>query len=267
MESIFNKRNNDSLIEFLNDYSKIVEIDLKKAYELATSAIKYYKGSVIHRDQVRHLQEIEKAWYDSLIDGKPNYDLYNDRYIVSDLWACWVIYSRNTVLSVKPIIETVDSIVDLGCGFGYTTAGLKELYPEAKVYATQFKDSDQFKIAKKIGKERGFSVFPSIKETKKKKIDLVFASEYFEHIQNPVEHLTEIIESLKPDFIVTANAFGSKSMGHFNEYIHEGNTVGNKAIGRIFSKRLRDFGYSKIKTKYWNDRPAFWKISSDLAEV
>jgi SAM-dependent methyltransferase len=264
MESIFDKRNSNSLIEFLKEYSNLVDIDLAKACDLALSAIKYYRGSVIARDEVRHLQEIEKLWFDSLEIGKPDYDLYNDPYIVSDLWACWVIYSRRTVLSVKPIIETVDSIVDLGCGFGYTTAGLKELYPEADVYATQFKESDQFKIAQKIGFERGFSVFPSIKEIGKEKIDLIFASEYFEHIQNPVEHLTEMLISVKPDFIVTANAFGSKSMGHFNEYLHDGKIISNKAIGRIFSKTLREFGYIKIKTKYWNDRPAFWKISPDL---
>ena len=35
-----------------------------------------------------------------------------------------------------------------------------------------------------------------------------------------IEHLADIIETLKPKYLILANAFNTKSPGHFIEYKH-----------------------------------------------
>ena len=88
--------------------------------------------------------------------------------------------------------------------------------------------------------------------------DLIFASEYFEHVSDPINHLNHIINNVKPRSFIIANAFGSKSIGHFDEYEANGDKVSNKAIGRLFNKSLREAGYQMMKTKLWNNRPSIW---------
>ena len=64
------------------------------------------------------------------------------------------------------------TVLDLGCGFGYTTAALKEIYPRAEVIGTNLRGTSQYKVSSAIGKQRNFSVKDSIP-----KADLIFASE------------------------------------------------------------------------------------------
>lgn len=156
------------------------------------------------------------------------------------------------------VMKPADVVVDLGCGFGYTTAALKESFPEACVVGTNIRDTLQWKVARKVGLEKGFTVGSSPKDVGKR-ADLVFASEYFEHFQKPIEHLEDVLHRLEPRSMVIANSFGSRSVGHFDEYLHEGSTISNKAVGRSFNRYLRSKGYRLMETGFWNGRPAVWE--------
>jgi len=88
--------------------------------------------------------------------------------------------------------------------------------------------------------------------------DLVFASEYFEHWEAPIEHLEEVLSKATPKALVIANAFGSKSVGHFDVYKDRGVEFSPKNISRKFNQCLRNHGYTLVQTKFWNGRPTVW---------
>ena len=76
-----------------------------------------------------------------------DFSVYDDTYYVCELWLCWIRYSRrylrdiskNTSLFSRSIVSDIraNSVLDLGCGFGYTTAALKEFFPHATVTGTE----------------------------------------------------------------------------------------------------------------------------------
>ena len=92
-----------------------------------------------------------------------------------------------------------------------------------------------------------------------KSIDLVFASEYFEHIENAIDHLIQILTICQPKYLIIANAFNATSLGHFNFYKHDNQLVPKSKMNVLFASTMKEHGYEKMKTKFWNDRPAYWK--------
>lgn len=264
--SIFDAYKTTDLHEFVERWSALEDINKTHAMTLAQEALAYYSGSKTARQDRRPFQELEARWYRSLACGAPDYSVYGERYFLSDIWACWVLYSRKYLLSIdkkmRALLPPVCSVADLGNGFGYTTAGLKELFPSADVFGTNFEGGIQWRFAERVGAERGFSLAPNI-QALSRHVSLVFASEYFEHIENPVEHLNDIVTSTRPCAFVLANAFGTESVGHFVEYTHSSplgmaHKLDGKATSRAFGKALREHGYTKAETGCWNDRPALW---------
>ena len=162
----------------------------------------------------------------------------------------------------------VKSFVDVGCGFGYTTMALKELFPKAEAYATNFPEGCQWRLATIFSKKYNFSLHPNVKSINKQ-IDLIWATEYFEHIENPIEHVQEIIDVCNPKYFIIANAFGTHSIGHFDNYKVKNDNMNNydivpgKNISRLFDKHLKLQGFTKVKTKCWNNRPTYWKKIND----
>ena len=261
MDSIFDKHTKEHLREFIAAWPEQVNAD--EAFERACAALRYYGGSKHDREETRPSQELETRWYESLERGAPDYGVYSEPLFLSDIWACWKLYSRKYVQAVRTINLSVGSVVDLGCGFGYTTAALKELYPSADVFGTNFEDCPQWKFASALGKERGLSLAPDVQKLNRQ-IDLVFASEYFEHIESPVGHLHGVLDVCRPKYLVLANAFGTISVGHFVKYKYRDSlgldgAIDGKHIGKVFNQALRSTGYARVKTGFWNDRPAVWQ--------
>jgi len=160
--------------------------------------------------------------------------------------------------SIVSDIGNIDSIMDLGCGFGYTTAGLKELFPTAIVYGTNIKDTTQYMIASYFARVRSFTIISDTQQINTH-IDLIFASEYFEHFERPIEHLLDILHICTPDFLLIANSFNTVSIGHFTTYYHLKQAYTGKQISGLFNDTLRLFRYEKVKTNLWNSRPTYWR--------
>lgn len=266
-ESIFEKKDKEALKEFISYVAKYFEVNQDEVYEQALKALKYYSKAKSEKEQLRSLQTLENKWYESLKNNSPDFSIYESKDYIFDIWACWIIYSRKYLLSIKKVltdyeIENVKSVVDLGCGFGYTTAGLKEIFSNAKVYGLNIETSYQFKIAQELAKEYDLTVISNSQLRELNKIDLVFASEYFEHIENPIEHLIKIIEVCKPNYFIVANSFNTISIGHFKEYKHNNQYYEAKKLSRMFNQCLKSYGYESIKTKLWNNRPSFYKYGA-----
>jgi SAM-dependent methyltransferase len=268
---IFDLAPKDLLEDFLDTYASLQSIDKEVAREQIKLLKKYYKGNKDLRDELVELVSLENQWYNALDKGEIDYSVYDDDYYFTDIWSCWCIYSREYMRAIKKhnsLNETTslydgkfkDSkvIVDLGCGVGYTTISFKQIFPDATVYGTNLEDTKQYSFCEKNSKEHGFKLVNSIDKVKEQ-VDILFASEYFEHIHNPIEHANDIIEKVNPKFFFLANAFNTRSVGHFREYLHEGSTIDQKDISKLFNDNMVYNGYSKVKTKLWNNRPTLWE--------
>ena len=211
--------------------------------------------------------DLERRWYDSLV-ATPDFAVYADPFYLCDIWLCWKLYSRKGLLALRTpqralagrtVVEwfgSVDQILDLGCGFGYTTAGLVELFPDATVTGTNLRETFQFPVAEALGAEYGFVVVDSFACVPF--ADVVFASEYFEHIPAPIEHLYALLVTARPRYLVIANGFTGRAIGHFHVYEHRGHCYPASEMSRLFNRALRKLGYRKVETNIWNNRPAIW---------
>jgi len=237
---------------------------------IALKTVAHLRGTRADRAQSVALQELELRWYKSLENGGcPDYGVYESDAYMGELWACWAVYSRNYLRAIRrsnslgrgSVLSSIGNarrVIDLGCGFGWTTASLKQMFVSAEVIGTNLDGTRQTAMARSVGNHYGFEVVPDV-ACVNKAADLIFASEYFEHILEPVDHLNEVLDAVSPKAMLIANAFGTRAIGHFESYNVGGKTVSSKAASKAFNDTLRGRGYMRAKTKMWNNRPAYWK--------
>lgn len=254
--------------QFINSYNEIKPINKTLAHTLIKNTIKYYSGDDNKREELRELQEIERQWYEALKKGKVDYSVYNHEYYFTDIISCFIVYSRQYVKSIikNKVVDrdkilkdylSVSSIIDLGCGVGYSTIALKQIFPKAKVYGSNLENTDQYNFCKHIFSKNNCILVSDLNKINTK-IDLVFASEYFEHFQRPIEYLEFVLNTLKPKHLLIANSFNTISIGHFTEYLHNNEIIPQNEISRKFNKFLREKGYKKVKTNIFNNKPSLW---------
>jgi 2-polyprenyl-3-methyl-5-hydroxy-6-metoxy-1,4-benzoquinol methylase len=204
--------------------------------------------------------EMTDDWYHYLNQGDivKAYEVYNHDYYFTDLWTCFATYSRGYIRNVRKMFqfEQNSTIVDLGCGVALTTAALKQTYPTSRVIGTNIPDTKQWKFAQHMSSKYGFELQSKLQG----KVDVVFASEYFEHIESPMEHIDDLIYNSKPKYFIIANAFNTRSIGHFKTYVHNGTNIDQSMISRLFNDRLRSHGYIKEKMPFFNNKPNVWRL-------
>ena len=204
-----------------------------------------------------------KVWYDSIKENydNPAYWIYGEPLYLGEVLFCWKKYSRMYVKMLKKLeLKNINKILDLGCGIGFTTVALSEQY-NCDVFGTNIPNTLQYKInefvVKKYGSDKCHIVDSNLGAPGK--FDLIFASEFFEHITNPVELLEDILKTYKPNYFVFANSFKPKNIGHFNSYYYNNVLMDSISTSRLFSKTLKKFGYKKVETGFYNGRPAVWE--------
>jgi SAM-dependent methyltransferase len=247
--SLISQRPNDLLESFLEDYNKLYKIDFDKSRQLLKDKTLY--------------DLLTKEWYRYLEKNnlKEALTVYDNEYYFLDLFECYKSYSRKYLKSLeKPplydLVKNIKSFVDIGCGLGYSTGVLKQMFPKAKGYATNLKGTRQWKFNEVLAKRLNFTLVESVDNLGH--IDLVFASEYFEHIESPIGHLANIIDKISPKYFIIANSFNTKSIGHFHDY----NGINESKISRVFNNFLVEKKYGRVKAKLWNNRPAIWKLNN-----
>lgn len=261
----------------LNDFSELLffckpyfkqEVDEEILKKHTKEMVSFHKNRKKHISENNVAVQLLNQWYSSLTKNSPDYSVYEESNYIVDIWTCWSVYSRNSVKvllekaslidqSLAEVIDKKGIIVDAGCGIAYTTIALKQAFPEARVIGTNFEDSWQYKMAVDIGKKHNIELRSNPFDIQN--VELFFASEYFEHIITPLEHLREICQYCSPKYFVIANGFNGTAIGHFNEYEDKGKKFSNSKMSRMFSKEMRLLGYEKLKTKIWNDRPSIWR--------
>ena len=246
-------------------YKLLQAIEIKNAEQIVSAS-----NSVLKTGADELLTQLEQDWYESLATGYPNYDLYDTDNYLAEVWYCYETYSKKYLREIQkerslPPFgiyaqnKNAQLIVDLGNGLGITSAALTEMFPAATVIGTNVPNSSQYKMAQILANQYGFTMVSGADEIKQQ-ADLLFASEYFEHFQNPIEHLLHVIENLKPKRMLIANTFTNNATGHFNFYVYQDQEINGKTMSRLFNATLRSLGYKKVITKMWNNRPAYWEL-------
>ena len=256
----------DIALKVIYDYCEKMGVEITEAFEKYHLLKKYYSASKEDRPKYRDEIWLEKHWYDSLKSGTPDYGVYADPYYFTDMINCFNLYSRNYVLmmnkvgrlmseSILDMVPFGGTLIDMGCGIGLASMLLKDIRPDLEIYATNIEDTDQWRYMVANAEDMGAINLISEQYPEYPQADIIFASEYFEHILNADEHLVELIEKAKPKMLVCANAFNARSTGHFDEYIYEGKKVANKEMPKLFKKRMIQLGYEQVKTGFFNNRP------------
>ena len=263
---ILSEKPNVLMHKFIDDYIKLFP-NISK-----TDSLHYIKSN-------QRFDELTNLWYLYLSEDNIDaaYGVYNDDYYFTDLWNCFRIYSRRYLRDIhrpslpdgRSILESTNPascVVDIGCGMGYTTAALTGMYPNADVYGINLRGTKQWDFCERMAAVYKFKMVDSI-DAVPTNVDVLFASEYFEHILEPVEHTTEIVEKLNPKYLIIANAFNTRSIGHFISYQATSATfegfnkgpVDQKLISQMFNKNIKRLGYERVKTKLFNNKPNVWK--------
>jgi SAM-dependent methyltransferase len=253
-------------IEIFTEFAKIYSGITGLSEDIVTQSVKdiksYYKTG---ENKSLSFQQKEK-WYSSLKDGNPDYSLYDTDDYVLDTYFCFEKYSRRYIKELTkgrnfedniPFLTTIKqsthSIVDVGCGIGYSTAAFKELLPDHDVYGFNLSNTTQYKICEKVADKYNFNLTGSLEKIGN--IDTIFASEYFEHFEKPIEHLKEIVNITNPKYFIIANSFNTTSIGHFITYKHNGKEIDQFKISRLFNENVLACGYKKVKSKIFNSKP------------
>lgn len=267
--SVFNRTKRSDFLELIQLCRPFFKsnFDVNLLVNSAESLIAEHSGKTFNPNS-NAVKLLEAYWYETL-NIRPDFSVYDEPYYLGDIWACWCLYSRKYLLSLKnpksmnsqSVIDyfgDLKTVVDLGCGFGFTTLGLKEIFNKSRVIGTNLESSYQFQVAQFNTQGSGVEIksdFYSLGN-----VDLIFASEYFEHFERPLEHLREVISSCKPKYMIIANGFNGRAIGHFKIYKDHAEEYEPKKMSLKFGKTLRDLGYKKMKTNIWNNRPAIWSI-------
>ena len=250
-----------------NEYGRIAQIARQTMKYLADGG-----KNGVHAHQ--RLMDIEDEWYSSLRNGSdidPAYRVYGYDDYLAEVWCCWEFYARNYVRNIfeNRLVPPLGvqgymgdgAIVDVGNGMGLSTAYFKQLFSNRRVVGTNLLDTTQWRMNNILSEAYGYELFDESTMLRAggigEQIGMVFASEYFEHFQKPLDHLDEMM-SLKPQVWVTANAFKADAIGHFDVYYVDNKPRQAAEMSRLFSAAMDSHGYRKLKTKLWNNRPAVW---------
>jgi len=241
-----------------SDFCDDLELEYRKHY--SNHKIDHSSGGSSGSGKVG---DLERRWYNSLVNGSPDYTVYNDPFYLCDLWLCWKLYSRKGLIDVtnpklNPYADkyTGMSVLDLGCGLGITSALLMERIISSRVVGTNLIETFQYPVIQRLGLHYGFDVAET--SLNLGHFDIIFASEYFEHIETPIKHLQELIEANTPSWVICANGFNGRAIGHFTHYHHLGIQYPASEMSRMFNSELLSCGFDKVKTTIWNNRPAVW---------
>lgn len=204
------------------------------------------------------LSRLQRRWYDSIACGAPDYTIYALPTYLAEVWYCWACYSRHYLRELAKHAHGLltGRVLDLGCGAGYSTAAIAETWPRCSALATNVKGSAQWELCKSMSDEYGFQLHRDAAGAGK--ADVVFASEYFEHFDEPVAHLRAVLDCSGAHILIIANTFTSPAIGHFPEYKHNGGLLTGKAMSRAFNVALFNAGFRQQRFGFWNNRPTVW---------
>jgi len=202
-------------------------------------------------------KDLDEWWWNKHYKDFSRYSSWQYLYAALN---CFVEYSRwNVIVGLEnleswDLIKEIDSVVDVGAGIGLSTMLLADSLPWADVHYNNIPSIqvDFFKKHKhqriKLSSERDL--------VKHGPFDLILASEYFEHFEEPIKQLEFLQNEVGFKIMIVSNSFTAKSYGHFKSYIIEGREYEPRQMSAIFNSVLEGPDYDRPKVaKSWNLHP------------
>jgi hypothetical protein len=262
-------------------YSLISKEHFKELLEIANS-IKPLDVDNLYNEYVtgnKVLDDMQLRWEKSLSsETGPDFSIYGEDAYLNESFRCWKNYARKYVQMIKKYCSREDScinpndincVVDLGCGCAFSTVALSDIFKNATIYGTNVQGTISFAIDEFVTSNIDNCVMldESHNASLPKSPDIVFASEFFEHLTDPINLLVQLIDAYKPKYFIFANTFTQMSIGHFNTYVDfYGEEHSGKSISREFNNTLRKNGYVKVNTGFFNNRPQIFMLVEDIEE-
>jgi hypothetical protein len=205
--------------------------------------------------------ELDNWWYEHYKDFS-RYETWH--YLYAGL-NCFDRFSKPCAFYAQQYLgrKKIKTIVDVGAGIGLSTMLLADLFPETKVYYNNIFPSLQHSFFETYKDKRViFSENQTESITEKEMMqhgpfDMLFASEYFEHFEEPMKQTHFLLDQVGFKYLVVNNSFNVKAYGHFNEY--EGDdSLTPKEMSRLWLRNAR-CEYNELKVKCWNGRPKIFE--------
>jgi len=207
-------------------------------------------------------KELDNWWYDNYGD----FSRYASWHYLYAGLNCFDNYSKQCTFYAKQYLgdRKIKSIVDVGAGIGLSTMLLADLFPEAKVYYNNIRPSLQvdFFEAHKHYLQRNLDDYQPEFVTsdwlaQHGPFDMLFASEYFEHFEEPMKQTEFLLNQVGFKYLVVNNSFNVKAYGHFKEFKCN-ETVASKRMSKMWLKEVRK-DYNELDVKCWNGRPKMFE--------
>lgn len=240
MKSVFEKHKNE-------DFKELVLIAKRHKKDLDAKYLykQWLEGSP-------NANKLIGKWLESLETGEPDFSVYGEDDYLNDLFICWKSFSRRYLMMIRKFFnenpdESIKHVLDMGCGVGYTTIALSEIFPDAIIYGENLKDTLQYQIMKDLlGDNERIKIVDEKNFTQKvKHVDFIFGSDFFEHIQEPIDMLILLLETYMPKYFVFANSFTTReATGHFKEYYfnNEAYSGGGKFLVYLIKWQEKNLG-------------------------
>lgn len=207
-------------------------------------------------------KELDNWWYDNYLDFS-RYKSYH--YLYAGL-NCFDRFSKPCAIYAKQYLDDKDikTIVDVGAGIGLSTMMLAELFPEARVYYNNITPSlqaDFFEAHKHYCSAQNVPQAITEKDMMQHgPFDMLFASEYFEHFEDPMKQTVFLLDQVGFKQLVINNSFNVKAYGHFKEFrvSTEVEPLVPKKMSKLWLRFVRAL-YDEMEVKCWNGRPKIFE--------
>jgi 2-polyprenyl-3-methyl-5-hydroxy-6-metoxy-1,4-benzoquinol methylase len=250
-------------IKLVSEFTKISEKEIEDKIKN-----KYFKSFKTYKD-------IEENSFCSNMFRKYKDNLflhYNDiEYVLACLFfykiSCRsyinILKNRKRLFERKMIDEqtcndwnNTNSIIDLGAGIGLSTFDLSEEFINSEIYYHNLK-GNQFDFAEKLLKDTKVELIENYDNIGN--IDIILAFDYFEHFENPIEELRNVIEKLQPKYIIESSDFSHAFIGHYENYIYNNERIHHKKFKKIFNTEIEKYYKLHPVSDYcWNKEPRVW---------
>lgn len=211
------------------------------------------------------VKELDNWWYDNYRDFS-RYKSYH--YLYAGL-NCFNNYSKQCALYAKQYLgdKPIKSIVDVGAGIGLSTMLLADLFPSARVYYNNitpslqsefFEEHKNAKVNNMAYKSQPVSAITEEDMRTHGPFDMLFASEYFEHFEEPIKQTDFLLNQVGFTYLVVNNSFNVKAYGHFEQFKHNEILTMPKAMSKLWLKTVRE-SYNELDVKCWNGRPKIFE--------
>lgn len=205
-------------------------------------------------NDVNLLEKIKRTCYvqsDVRASWIASYDFKTD-IIEYENYATWALQHWMMYTGFLEGIENFSgSIIDVGCGVGYSTAMLADRFPKSRVVGIDM-SSESIQFARSYNARENVSYIEGdfFNFNTKTKFDLVFALEILEHIKAVnhfrfIKKLFAILNNSGTCFISTPNALDELDVetGHIGML--------NRERAKIFIKKLK---FSIIRSFFYNNK-------------